>query len=284
LWAAGGATGTWSRQAFTPGSAPVAGYEGAFFSRTSATSGGSSTELGFLQFIEDVRTFAGQTVTFSFWAKADSARTVTLNVQQRFGTGGSANISKSTTQAITTSWTRYTYTVALDSLAGKTISATDSSLAVYIYLGAGQASGSPALDIWGVQLEAGPAATPFRRNAPSIAAELAACQRYYWRTTSALSNYAAYGSGTGISATTARINSNCPVQMRVPPTSVDFANISFFDGVTLYAASGLVLDSGLTTSLIASTAATSSGLTAYRPYFMITNNLTTGFVGFSAEL
>ena len=66
-------TNTYSAQTFTPGTAPVAGYEAKNFAQM-AISGQSATSayniLG--QRIEDVRTFAGQTVTFSVWAKASS--------------------------------------------------------------------------------------------------------------------------------------------------------------------------------------------------------------------
>lgn len=236
IWASGGTgSATWSQQTFTPGTAPVAGYEGRFFSRQSVTSGSGTTEVGLAQWVEDVRTFAGQSATLSFWAKADSARTLTLNLQQRFGTGGSGSVNKSNTQAITTSWARYTYTVALDSVAGKTISTTDSSLAAFIYLAGGQASGSAILDIWGVQLEAGSSATPFKRNAPSIQGELAACQRYYAKS---YSQGTLPGTATGTGAYTMVVGTNTtnylvtavrfPVTMRTAPTivSYDYAGAS----------------------------------------------------------
>ena len=175
---AGGASNTASQQTFTPGAAPVAGYEAQFFGRVAATSGSGSTILGISQKIEDVRTLAGQTFTFSFYAKADSARTVTSYRIQSFGSGGSANVSNSTTFALTTSWARYSYTATMPSVSGKTIGA-GSYLYINLELAAGQASGSPVLDTWGWQLEAGSVPTAFQTATGTLQGELAACQRYY---------------------------------------------------------------------------------------------------------
>jgi hypothetical protein len=213
----GGATATWSRQTFTPGTAPVAGYEGTFFNRISATSGGASTELGCGQRIEDVRTFAGQTATFSFWAKADSARTANILALQSFGSGGSSNVTiNNSTFSVTTSWTRFTVTISVPSISGKTIG-TGSFLAFYVAFVTGNATGSPQLDTWGWQLEAGSVATAFQTSTGTIQGELAACQRYYYR---------ANGSGSAAPWTTAYYYGSTsaagvftlPVTMRTTPT------------------------------------------------------------------
>ena len=171
--------GTVSQQTFTPGAAPVSGYEGTYFLRRSVTTGSQYSSL--IHRIEDVRTLAGQTVTLSFWAKGTNPTgNFLVNLIQSFGTGGSSQVDN-TPQALvlTSSWARYAFTFTLGSVAGKTIGA-----ASYIWLSIYQAAANTSvstLDIWGVQLEAGAVATPFRRNSPSLQAELAACQRYYVR-------------------------------------------------------------------------------------------------------
>jgi hypothetical protein len=165
-----------TRQAFTPGTAPVAGYEGQYFCRYQVTAGGSSTFINFNQRIENVQTFAGQTVTFSFWAKADAARTVTTNITQSFGSGGSGDVNTSGASiSLTTSWARYSVTIAVPSITGKTIG-TGSFTAVSLGYPANTAW---TIDLWGVQLEAGSVATPFTTATGTIQGELAACQRYY---------------------------------------------------------------------------------------------------------
>lgn len=170
------ATFTTSRQTFTPGSAPVAGYEGKYFYRLAKNSGG--TYIGFTQRIEDVQTFAGQTVTVSLWAKADSATTLVRAGAQNFGSGGSTQVALTTqSQAITTSWARYSFTFTLPSISGKTIG-TSSYLEFNIYI---LETGAKTLDIWGVQLETGQVATPFQTATGTLAGELVACQRYFHR-------------------------------------------------------------------------------------------------------
>ena len=167
-----------TRQTFTPGTAPVAGYEGAFYFRSTLTTVGTTTRLSIHHKIENVQTYAGQTVTLSFFAKADSARTLAGFVQQNFGSGGSTTVSTAiTSQSITTAWARFSMQVAVPSISGKTIG---TSSFLNIRLDQAVAAGS-VLELWGLQLESGLSATPFTTATGTIQGELAACQRYYWR-------------------------------------------------------------------------------------------------------
>lgn len=170
----GAGTTTVSRQTFTPGSAPVSGYEGQFFLRVNST----QTQTWIAQRIEDVRTLAGQTVTISFWARASSGTpTIGMNWNQDFGSGGSTAVNTgATNQTINTSWARYSATISVPSISGKTIG-TNSNIELAIF----STSINVNIDYWGVQVEAGSVATPFTTATGTLQGELAACQRYYWQ-------------------------------------------------------------------------------------------------------
>jgi hypothetical protein len=182
-----GGTITNTPQSFSPGDLVVAGFEGSSFSRL-VTSGFSSGFGIYRQQVENVRTLAGRTATISFWAKAGSGSPKIMPaVEQLFGSGGSPSAAVRTQASpvtISTSWARYSATVSVPSIVGKTIgtNANSSSLSVELWLSGSDAGNQNAtFDIWGVQLEEGTTASPFRRNANSIQGELAACQRYYQR-------------------------------------------------------------------------------------------------------
>jgi hypothetical protein len=269
-----------TRQAFTPGTAPVAGYEGNFYLRwvtTPAGSGGTFKNL--MQRIEDVTTFAGQTATLSFWAKADAARDVVTSLQQNFGSGGSGSVSVTgATHTLTTSWARYSVTFAVPSIAGKTIG-TSSFLRVNFGLPLNTAF---TIEFWGVQLEAGSIATPFETATGTLAGELAACQRYYWRTTGAL--YTIGGGGIAGSTTECYIPVNHPVTMRVAPTSIDTANLRLQIISNSFAVTSTTI-SAAAPNLTMVKANTASGLTATtQSYQLYTDNSSTNHFGLSAEL
>jgi hypothetical protein len=186
-----GSASTMSRQAFTVGQTDVPG-EPQYFCRMAVTSvAGASNYARLTHRIEGVRSFAGQQITISFWAKADASKNIAIEIGQWFGSGGSPSsfvgAIGATKKSLTTSWQKITHTVTVTDIASKTIgNDLGDFLELNIWLDAGsdfnsnsdtlgQQSGT--FDISQVQIEAGPVATPFERR--PIGTELALCQRYY---------------------------------------------------------------------------------------------------------
>ena len=281
-------TGTASIQAFTPGTAPVAGYESNYFGRVNITANNNCTQYYIYQRIENVTTYAGQTATLSVWIKADAATNIGAYLVQNFGSGGSGAVvtTLSTSTSITNGWVRYTFTATVPSISGKTIG-TGSSLEVrFVFPNSGSFVRVGTYDFWGVQLEAGSVATPFTTATGTLSGELAACQRYYYRWTAnaAYSRYPVMGSAA--TSTLSFFPSITPVTLRTPPTALESSsNWRVYDG------SGVV--TGITLGIVVSTelelqpyftATASSGLTQFRPYMLTANNDASAYIGLSAEL
>jgi hypothetical protein len=252
------------------------------------------------QKIEDVRTFANQTVLVSFWAKAATGTPkIAVEFSQYFnsGGGGSATVQTYGGQVtLTTDWARYSVSVAIPSISGKTI-ASGNALVLNLWVSAGtdfsSRTGSLGIqsntfDIWGVQVEAastGSTASPFQTASGSIGGELALCQRYYYRLIGDAGFSQVSGIAPAASTTTAYIGTQLPVTMRVRPSAVDSNTISISDGTTRTALSSLTIGSFSTTTVGIVTAVVASGLTQYRPYFLQENaGGTAAYLGFSAEL
>jgi hypothetical protein len=270
---------TVSRQTFTPGAAPVSGYEGQYFARF--TAGSTATYFEFGQRIEDVQTLAGQTATVSFWAKASATTSVSGTLVQNFGSGGSSAVSIGAgSYSFTTSWQRFTATVSVTSISGKTLGS--SSFLSFIFAG-NSLTGSQTIDFWGVQIESGSTATPFQTATGSVQGERAACQRYYYRT-SADNSTTFTTVGNAYSTTNAVIQTRLPVTMRVTPTAVDFTTLQIYSltngGQT--AATGVTLNAG-NGDIMEVVATVSSGLTSGH-IVNLRGNGSGAYLGFSAEL
>jgi len=277
-----GTTRTVSRQAFSAGSSPSSTYESKYFYRYSRSGGtGGTVDYPLRQRIEDVRTLAGQTVTISFWAKADSARTFGLDFFQIFGTGGSSSTYVGVgSYAVTTNWQRFTTTVTLPSVAGKTISDTDSALLISYYCISSNATWT--LDLWGIQLEAGSVATPYHNATANLQTELAACQRYYYKvgpSDGSSSSFLYSPLGLANATTQVIVQFPFPQIMRVKPTSIEYTNPRVSDGVNVSTATSLVL--GDASSSLGSVNVNGSGFTVFRNYWMMNNSNSS--IAFNAE-
>jgi translation initiation factor 1 (eIF-1/SUI1) len=296
---------TVTRENFTAGSAPVAGYEGTQFIRLVTTGQtATNTESSISQRIESARTFANQIVTVSFWAKAASGTPkIAVELRQNFGTGGSPSSTTSTPLGfvtISTSWTRYSLTGTVPSVAGKTFgTTTDGLLAAIFFVSAGsdlntRASSigiqSGTFDFWGMQIEAGSVATPFQTATGTLQGETALCQRYYYRLNAAgLSNYPIFGFGWANTSNNIQITSQFPVTMRVKPTAIDTSAMSTFAWEFSNSAgntpTSITLDSNYSSPNNGQMEVTKSGaFTLNQQYRFQGNNSSGAYIGWSAEL
>jgi hypothetical protein len=199
-----------------------------YFRYQQTAAGTGATYNGIAQRIENVGTLAGQTSTFSFYAKADAARTISVGGYQDSGASGTGSASFPFTQstfALSTAWQRFSATVTIPSISGRTIGANSFlEISISFPLNALQ-----TIDIAGVQLESGAVASTFRRNANSIQGELAACQRYYQRYAGVLSaNRLCFG--FQLNTTQATTIVAVPVVMRANP-AVTFSSLVWTDAV-----------------------------------------------------
>jgi hypothetical protein len=225
-----GTTQSVTQQPFTVGQTAVPN-EPTYFCQTVVTSvAGAGNQCVLAQRIEDVRTFAGQQVTISFWAKANATRSIAVELVQSFGTGGSPSATVEaigvTKVSIGTSWQKVTVTTTMPSISGKTLGTNNDhqlTLAIWFDAGStfnsrtstlGQQSGT--FDIAQVQVEPGPVATPFEHRPLQI--EVTMCERYFF---SSIQNIAALSPYTPVSTSSdLLIDIQFPVTMRATPVIV----------------------------------------------------------------
>jgi hypothetical protein len=245
--------------------------------------GASSSYSHFYQALESatVKPLQGKTVTLSVYVKTAGSYSGNFNLMANYSTstdswsGQSVNIfTTAYAGSAYTSWGRITATF--------TVPATAVGLRVQIENVSAQASGV-TLRTCGWQLEFGSYATTFSRAGGTIQGELAACQRYYFRTT-ATEVYSTYGMGRCESTVQSNMVIQFPVAMRVQPTSLDYSNLALYHaGTTVTASTSSALSHGSLYNYWINSAV-ASGLTANTPAILISNNTTSSYVGFSAEL
>jgi hypothetical protein len=269
---------------------PAAGYESERYLRVATASQGSTTFAWIRQIIEDVRALAGEQITISFWAKAATGTPkVIIHGYQHFGTGGSTDVySSAAYQTISTTWTRYSFTLTLPSIAGKTIGANNGFYFQIQFSNGYDGTLSfqnNTFDIWGVQIERGSSATPFEKRL--LQQELAMCQRYYWRNDAGGYVFTNFGLALAWDANNASAQIYTPVPMRKKPVPSMFA-------IAMYQANGIAYITNLTvdswdqfsTNLSVTYSVLGSGgaLTGNQIYRVLANNNSAAFIVLDSEL
>ena len=137
-----------------------------YFRWSQATAGTAATFHIVSQYMENLCRFLGKTVTLSFWAKADAARTVNTSFMKRYGTGGSADedLTPITAHSLTTTWQRFSKTITISDDDLKTFGPDNTSalrFGFYLPLNVIQ-----VIDITGVMVNPGSEVAPFSDAGP----------------------------------------------------------------------------------------------------------------------
>ena len=280
-----GNTGTASRQA-TGDTTNLPNIQ--YCLRMQRTAGVTTTNGMYIyQSMESVNSIplAGKTVTFSFYARKGANFSPTsggASVKIYYGTGtdqnvltgytGSTDILSGATVTPTTTWARYTYTATVPSTATEIAPGIE-------WVPNGTAGAADYLEITGVQLEASTVASAFSTNGGTYQAELAACQRYYYRS----SGNFTFGTGVSTSSTSAQITIKPPTTLRVSPASIDFSTLGIGDRTNYTLTVSNVAFYTNNVDLIELTVTNGAGATTNRFAFLAATSAA-GYLGFNAEL
>jgi hypothetical protein len=283
-----GSAATWSRQS---GSG-----EFQYVMRVARDSGSTNTgrrDIWYNSAIEEATQFAGKTVTLSFYAKAGanySAASSALNLTLYSGTGstdvnrvnaaytGDATVVNNQAFTLTTSLTRFSVTFTF----GSTVTQFGFG---FQFTPVGTAGANDFFEITGVQLEVGSVPTTFKRSGGTLAGELAACQRYYYRIKPEATN-SPYGIGNTFSTTVTTPVLHLPVVLRRQPdieTSGTAGHYAIQQGGGSQTCNAVPTINQTGLQVIQLQANVASGLTAGQvaQFYSLS---TSGYIGFSAEL
>jgi hypothetical protein len=218
-------------------------------------------------------------------------------------------VSASYTVSVSGTWEKKTITFPADTT-GAFDNDNDASLALNHWLGAGTTFTSGTLattwaattsanravgvtnlaaatnnywQITGVQLEVGAVATPFEFE--QISTTLAKCQRYYYRTTTAVTQSRFGPTGAFVGPTQGLMTVQHPTLMRAAASSVEGNLLAVYDYGSEYAVTSLTFASSWVTpqAMLLSTNIASGG-TQYRPCHLTANSSAAAYFAVSAEL
>jgi hypothetical protein len=276
-----GGTGATTKEVFTPNELASIGFGDAKnYLKINCTI--NDDNYGISQRIEDVRTLAGQSVTLSFWAKGTNPAggNYTVGLQQFF-TGSTVNSFQPLT--ISSSWQRYSFTFTLGTTAGRTI--TDSNYLNATIFSPDTTTAPWELNLWGVQLEAGSVATPFKRHAPSLGLEKDACRRFAYQS-NAIGAFTFFGMGYASTTTQAKIMIPIPTEMRSRPSSASIGgNLRIVqEGSSSNPVTTVTQGTHSQIGFISLDVNVASGLTVGAIYHLTANNDSSAFVRLESEI
>lgn len=258
---------------------------------------------------KDVIGLVGNTVTFSFKAKVSAttkldnvkaaivawsgtADTVTSDIISAWGAEGTnptliANATYENSPAnlnLTTSYATYSVSGAVDTASTK-------NLILFVWSDVTDTTAGDFLYISEAKLELGSSYTAFQYAGGNIQGETSACQRYYYRTT-ATQAYSDFASGYNKTTTEGSFMIPFPVTMRTTPTALEQTgtasnyNILHASGgsATRTACSSVPTYQVATPTMGRVDFICASGLTSGNGAIAGSNNNTTAFLGWSAEL
>ena len=260
--------------------------------RDNANANTTSLQVGQSLEIADATLYAGQTVTLSYYARkganysatsdalvvnifSGTSSTEANRITTAYASGGVTDLAATTT--LTSTLTRYTHTI--------TFGASVTQFAIkFTFTPTGTAGAADYYEIVGVQLEVGNKATPFTRVGGSIQAELANCQRYYFRSNAGNgSDYMAFAQGFAESTTVFWAYLKTPISMRTKPSAIEYGGtLAASTNAADITISAITLDQA--NAEMGVLRCTATGLTANRPYSFRAANSSTAYVGLTAEL